>query len=225
MNMKNTSMKAILAVAALCVSGAANAGFGVGFKAGTLGLGLEGRWSPIPWIDIRAGFNKFDYEDNGYYASVDYDATLALETTFLTANIKFPLSPLRVTVGAYSNGNEFQLASKDTLGLNFDIGGGSFLPADVGTLISTTSFEDIAPYLGVGFDFEVFGKVGLNLDLGVLWQDEPIVTLEAVGLASAPPAVQAILIPALEAERQLLEDEMSSLKAYPVISLAFIYNF
>ncbi len=223
--MKNTSMKAILAVAALCVSGAANAGFGVGFKAGTLGLGLEGRWSPIPWIDIRAGFNKYDYEDNGYYASVDYQATLALDLTFLAANFKFSLSPFRVTVGAYSNGNEFQLVNQDLAGLNFDIGGGSFLPADVGTLISTTSFEDTAPYLGVGFDFEVFGKVGLNFDLGVLWQGDPIVTLEAVGLENAPPAVQALLVPALEAERQLLEDEMSSLKAYPVISLAFIYNF
>lgn len=223
--MKNTSMKAILAVAALCVSGAANAGFGVGFKAGTLGLGLEGRWSPIPWLDIRAGFNKFDYEDDGFYASVDYQATLALDTTFLAANFKFPLSPFRVTVGAYSNGNEYQLVNQDLAGLNFDIGGGSFLPADVGTLISTTSFEDTAPYLGVGFDFEVFGKVGLNFDLGVLLQGDPIVTLEAVGLASAPLPVQAILLPALEAERQLLEDEMSSLKAYPVISLAFVYNF
>ena len=223
--MKNTSITAILAVAMLCASGAANAGFGVGFKAGTLGLGLEGRWSPIPWLDVRAGFNKFDYEDDGYYASVDYQATLALSTTFLAANFKFPLSPFRVTVGAYANGNEFQMVNKDFAGLNVDIGGGSFLPDDVGTLISTTSFEDTAPYLGVGFDFEVFGKVGLNFDLGVLWQGEPIVTLEAVGLANAPPAVQALLVPAIEAERQLLEDEMSSLKAYPVISLAFIYNF
>ena len=226
--MKNTSIKVILAVTALCVSGAANAGFGVGFKAGTLGLGLEGRWSPIPWLDIRAGFNKFDYEDDGFYANVDYQATLVLDTYFLTANFKFPLSPFRVTVGAYSNGNEFQLVSQDTLGLDFDIGDGGnpFSPDDVGVLQSTTSFEKTAPYLGFGFDFEVFGKVGLNLDLGVLWQGDPIVTLEATGLDNVvPQALQDELRTAIEIERQQLEDEMSNFKAWPVISLGFVYNF
>ena len=78
---------------------------------------------------------------------------------------------------------------------------------------------------GVGYDFEVFGKVGLNLDFGVLWQGEPEVTLESTGLATAPANVQALLLPALEAERLELEDEMSDFKAWPVVSLAFVYNF
>ena len=39
------------------------------------------------------------------------------------------------------------------------------------------------------------------------------------------PAEQALLGPALEAERQDLEDEISDYKAWPVVSLAFVYNF
>ena len=223
--MKFTNLKAVLATAALCASGAASADFGVGLKAGTLGLGIEGRWAPIPWFDLRVGANQFDYERNGSQAGIGYDATLALDTYYLTGNFKFPLSPFRVTVGAFSNGNEFQMVSQDTGGLPIDIGGIPFDPADVGQLQSTTSFDKTSPYLGIGFDFEVLGKVGLNLDLGVLWQGDPIVTLEATGLETAPPLIQVLLEPAIEIERQQLEDEMSDYKAWPVISLSFVYNF
>ena len=203
MNMKSTNLKVVLAIAALSVSVAANADFGVGVKAGTLGIGVYGRWSPIPWFDIRAGINQLDYERSGTQSGVDYDATLVLDTYFLTANFKFPLSPFRVTAGAFSNGNEFQLVSQDTLGANFNIGDIQFGPDDVGVLQSTTSFEKTAPYFGFGFDFEVFGKVGLNLDLGVLWQGDPIVTLEATGLDNVvPQALQDELRQQIVIERQ-----------------------
>jgi hypothetical protein len=225
MNMKYTNLKAFLVIVALCSTGAANADFGVGFKAGTLGLGVEGRWAPIPWFDLRVGANQFDYDRSGSQAGIGYDATLALDNYFLSANFKFPLSPFRVTAAAYSNGNQINMASQDTGGIPIDIGGIPFDPDDVGVLQSTTSFEKTSPYLGFGFDFEVFGKVGLNLDLGVLWQGDPIVTLEATGMETAPPLVQALLVPALEIERQQLEDEMSDYKAWPVISLSFVYNF
>ena len=211
----------MLAAIALLATGTATADFGVGIKAGTLGLGVEARWDPpVPWFDVRAGLNSYDYKESGGVASVDYDATLALDSYYLTGNFKFPLSPFRLTLGAFSNGNEIQLLSQDTGGADFNIGGGSFSPDDVGVLSSVTSFDETAPYAGVGFDFEVFGKVGLNLDFGVLWQGEPVVTLDFSGPGSVPGLDQAI-----EAERLALEDEMSDYKAYPVLSLSFVYNF
>ena len=222
----NTSIsKATLLALVLAFSSAANADFGVGIKAGTLGLGVEGRWSPLPWLDVRMGANRYDYDATGTQAGIDYDSTLSLDTYFLTGNFRFPLSPFRVTAGMYSNGNELQMASQDTLGADFTIGGQTFSAADVGSLQSATSFDDTAPYLGFGYDFEVFGKVGLNLDFGVLWQGEPSVSLYATGLETAPPAVQAALLPALESERLEIEDEVSDYKAWPVVSLSFVYNF
>jgi len=221
---KSTTRAALIALA-LATAGTANADFGVGMKAGTLGLGIEGRWSPLPWFDIRAGANQYDFEDSGSYASIDYDGVLAMDTYFVTGNFRFPLSPFRVTAGAFSNGNQLQLISQDTGGQDFTIAGIDFAADDVGSLHSTTSFEDTAPYVGFGFDFELFGKVGLNLDLGVLWQGDPTVTLDATGLETAPPDVQLILEPALELERRALEDDISDYKAWPVASLSFVYNF
>jgi hypothetical protein len=215
--MKFRTLKATLAAFALLASGSAAADFGVGVKAGTLGIGLEGRWDPpVPWFDLRVGLNQYDYADNGDYAGINYDATLALDNYYLTANLKFPVSPFRFTVGAFSNGNEMQLQSTETLG---GIRGNA-----VG-LESVTSFDSTAPYAGFGFDFELFGKAGLNLDFGVLWQGDPAVTLLPTNWDSLSGPEQALLQPLLDAERAQLEDEMSDLKAWPVISVAFVYNF
>lgn len=223
--MKNSISKVVLLALALVFSSAANADLGIGVKAGTLGLGIEGRWSPLPWLDLRLGANQYDYDVSGAQAGIDYDATLALDTYFLTGNFRFPMSPFRITAGVFSNGNELQMTSQDTGGADISIGGIPFSSTDVGALQSTTSLEGTSPYLGAGFDFEIFGKVGLNFDFGVLWQGEPTVSLIATGLDTAPAQVQALLIPALEAERLELEDEVSDFKAWPVISLSFVYNF
>ncbi len=214
-----------LVILALVAAGTANADVGIGVKAGTLGVGLEGRWSPLPWVDIRVGANSYDYDDDGFQAGIEYEATLALDSVYATGNFRFPLSPFRLTAGAFSNGNEFLMQSREPGTASFNIGGSNFSAADVGVLQSVTSFDSTAPYLGVGFDFEVFGKVGLNVDLGVLWQGDPEVTLDASGLASAPPAVQAELASALEAERMELDEELDRFEAWPVISLGFVYNF
>jgi hypothetical protein len=205
----------------LLMAGAATASdsLWMGLKAGTLGLGLEGTWRPIPWLDLRAGGNAYDIDDYGSQAGINYDATLQLETYYLTGNLLFPVSPFRITVGAFSNGNELQMTSTDSP--NFDIGGGSYSLAEVGTLRSRAYFEDIAPYVGVGFDFSLFGKVGLNLDLGVLWQGEPQVSLTADGPLAANPAFMADL----ESERQELETEFEDYKAYPVLSVGISFNF
>ena len=219
--MINRTLRLTIATTLLAVSGIASADFGVGIKAGTLGLGLEGRWAPLPWFDLRVGANQYDYEDSDTRAGIPYDATLGLENVYLTGNFRVPLSPMRFTLGAFSNGNELQLRSQGVSGANFDIGGSSFTAAEVGTLRSTTSFASTAPYAGVGFDFELFDKAGINLDFGVLWQGDPSVTIDADGLAAGIPAFQT----ALENERLELEDDMSDFKAWPVVSLGFVYNF
>ncbi len=220
MNALRAKMTVLLLGLVMAGSVSADDSLWLGIKAGTLGLGLEATWRPVPWFDIRAGGNAFDYDDDGSQAGVNYSATLQLETYYATVNFRFPLSPFRVTTGAYSNGNELQMVSMDSP--SFDIGGSNFTQAEVGTLRSTTFFEDVAPYLGFGFDFNIFGKVGLNFDLGVLWQGEPSVTLTADGGLLENDAT---FLAELEAERLELEAKFSDYKAFPVLSLGFSVSF
>ena len=193
--------------------------FGVGVKAGTLGIGLEGTWRPLPYMDVRLGANAYDYDDDRDYLDINYDATLALDTFYATANFRFPLSPFRFTAGVYSNGNELQMVSAETGDVT--VGGVTFTQAEIGTLSATTAFSSTAPYVGFGYDFSIAGKVGMNLDFGVLWQGEPTVAMGADGLLANDPT----LLFALETERLALEDEMSDFKAWPVVSLGFVVNF
>ena len=149
--------KALRSILVLCVTGMscssalADQNLWLGIKAGTLGAGIEGSWRPIPWLDVRVGVNQFDYDDRGAESGIDYDAELSFDNFYGTANFRFPLSPMRFTAGAYNNGNEFTLTSRDAA--TFEIGSTVYPGASVGTLTSTASFDDIAPYAGIGFDF------------------------------------------------------------------------
>jgi hypothetical protein len=218
---RRTTTRAGILLVALTAAGnaAADNAFGVGVKAGTLGVGIEGTWRPLPYLDVRLGANRFDYDDTVAYSGIDYDATLGLDTLYATANFRFPLSPFRVTGGLYSNGNEVALTSEP--GGDFDFGDGSYTSADVGTVTGTATFPSTAPYFGIGYDFSLFGKVGLNFDLGVLWQGEAEIALDADGPVSGLPDFQE----QLEAERQQLETDISDYKAWPVVSLGFVVNF
>jgi hypothetical protein len=199
---------------------AADGSFGLGVKAGTLGLGLEGTWRPLPYMDVRIGANLWDHSETSSEAGVDYDATLNLDTFYATGNFRFPASPFRLTAGLYQNGNELKLTSLNTEG-TIEIGDISYPAADVGTLRSTTSFAGTSPYLGFGYDLLFASQIGLNLDLGVLWQGDPEVTMTADGSLASNPVFQA----SLEQERQQIEDAFKDYKAWPVVSLGFVFNF
>ena len=220
--MNTLSLRLAVLAAALAASGGALAdhNFGVGVKAGTLGIGVEGTWRPLPYIDIRAGANQYDYTDNGVYGGINYDAEINLDNYYVTGNLRFPLSPFRLTGGLYSNGNEFNATSADN-GAIIIVGGDPY-PADaVGTVSAKASFDSTSPYFGVGFDFTVLGKVGMNLDFGVLLQGSPQVSIGTDGLLSGDPTFEA----SLEAERADLENELDDYKAWPVVSLGFVFNF
>lgn len=223
--MKFLRMKAVVLVTALALSGAASANddFWVGVKAGTLGLGAEVSWRPLKWLDVRAGGNFFDYKESISQSGVNYDATLALKTYYVTGNFRFPLSPFRVTVGAFQNNNELQLVSRDAGAFLIGNNPTPYTAADVGTLRSVASFDSVAPYLGGGFDFSFMDRLGLSLDFGVLWQGSPTITLTSDGLLGA--AADAGYLADIERERQQLMNEVKDLKAYPVISVGFNMNF
>ena len=191
----------------------------VGARAGTLGFGLEGTWRPVPFMDLRAGFNAFSTDDERSEAGVDYDVELDLSSFYATANFRVPLSPFRATVGVFSNGNEIGLTSRDST--TFDIGDTTFSGADVGTLRGDVGFDSLAPYAGVGLDFRIADRFGLHFDAGVLFQGTPELTLTADGLL----ADDALFQSELEAERAELQDELDDFELYPVLSVGISVNF
>jgi len=214
-----TAAALLAALLALPAAASADDNLWLGVKAGTLGIGIEGTWRPIEWLDLRVGANRYDYNDSGSKAGVNYDGTLQLDTYYGTANLRFPLSPFRVSVGYFSNSNKVLLQSADNP--TFDIGGVTYSADEVGTLSAQADWPTTSPYLGAGFDFELFNKIGLNFDFGVLWQGDPRVSMQSTG----PLANDPLFLDAIETERSELEDDISALKAYPVVSMGLNFNF
>ena len=221
MRILNVKGLVLLTALALSSTAAAEDNLWFGVKAGTLGIGAEATWRPIEWVDLRAGVNLFDYDDSTNYAGIDYGGTLALENYYVTGNLHFPLSPLRLTVGAYQNNNEVQLVSVSAPSYLIGNNPTPYQPADVGTLTAVAGFDSVAPYLGAGFDFDIFDRFGLSLDFGVLWQGDPTVSMIADGLLASDPTFLADL----NAEIAELQNEVEDMKAYPVISLGVNFNF
>ena len=204
---------------ALGQGAAADDDFWVGAKAGTLGIGLEATWRPVPYLDVRAGLNYLSLDDNGVEAGVDYDGEITLQTLYATANLRVPLSPFRVTAGLFSNGNEISLVSRDSA--TVQIGTMTYPGAAVGRLSVRGDFDSVAPYAGVGLDFRVFDTAGLSIDAGVLRQGSINVTASASGPLASDPLFQA----ELERERQELQNEVDDYDLYPVISIGLSFNF
>ncbi|NNF52294.1 MAG: hypothetical protein HKN59_07620 [Gammaproteobacteria bacterium] len=193
--------------------------FWLGMKAGTLGIGGEASWRPVPYLDLRAGVNGFSFDQNGSEAGIDYLGNADLMTVFATANLRVPLSPFRVTAGIFNNGNELSLTSRDTS--TYQVGSQTYTSDEVGTLRAGATFDDWAPYAGIGFDFRLLDTLGLHIDAGVLGQGSPLVTLTADGSAASDPQFQQ----QLEAERLELQNSVDDYKYYPVVSIGFSFNF
>lgn len=191
----------------------------LGVRAGTQGLGLEATWRPVPYLDLRAGFNTYNHDTDRNEAGIDYNVELDLSSAYITLNARAPLSPFRVSAGLVANGNEGSFIGSDTG--SYNIGGQTFNASDVGNLRGKATFDSVAPYAGVGLDFRVFDTFGLHFDAGVMYQGSAELSLTADGAIANDAAFRA----ALEQERLELEEEVSDYEWFPVIAASFSVNF
>jgi hypothetical protein len=190
-----------------------------GAKVGTLGLGVEASWRPVPYLDVRAGANGFSFDQDGSEAGIEYEGEIDLQSFYATANLRVPLSPFRFTAGVFSNGNEIGLVSAQNQ--TIQIGDTTFTSDQVGTLSAGASFDDVAPYVGVGLDFRLLDTLGMHLDAGVLRQGSVLVAMAADGPIASDPLFQQ----ELEKERAELQESLDDYELYPVLSLGFSFNF
>jgi hypothetical protein len=81
--------------------------------------------------------------------------------------------------------------------------------------------EEFAPYLGIGWgnaaDGDAVLPVGFSLDIGAFYQGSPDVILtESTGTVSAPD---------IAAEQAQIEEDLSELKFFPVITVGIHIQF
>jgi hypothetical protein len=195
-------------------------GVGITGKIGTLGLGGELNFGFSDSFGARLGYNQFNYNYNTNISQVNYDAKLKLRSISLLADWYPFQGSFRASGGVLYNDNQASLTGVPT-GNGFTINGTFYPSGTVTSVQSTMSFNNIAPYLGIGWGNPVQnGKGwGMTSDVGVLFQGSPKTTM-VVGCTTTCPTAGDIA-----AENAKLQSDLSNFKWWPVISIGISYQW
>ncbi len=197
-------------------------GVSAGLKVGTLGVGPEIGFCFSKYLGARVGFNYLPFSFSREKGDVDYNFDLNLQSVSAIVDLHPFKNAFRISGGLFYNGNNLDASGKSTSG-KFKIGNHSYPAALVGNLEGDIDFNEFAPYCGLGVD-TTFGKnkeFGLMLELGVLFQGSPDVSLSADGPLSGNPLFQRDLA----REEEKLKDDLENFKFYPVVSVGITYSF
>ncbi|MEM9404185.1 MAG: hypothetical protein AAGA44_17080 [Pseudomonadota bacterium] len=215
--MKNALLVGLLACLAALP---ARAEFSLGVKAGTLGIGVEGTYTLNEKWSLRGGLNTFEYSFDDDVDDVTYDGDLDLSSVALLGDFRPTAGGFRITGGAIINNNEI-VAVADPVP-TYELGENVYTLAEVGELSADVTFDDVAPYLGIGYDFGAESNWRFGFDLGVLFQGDPEPGINSTGgTLSNDPGLRADL----DAEEDSFVDDLDGFDIYPVVSLGVQYAF
>jgi hypothetical protein len=210
--------------------------FGVGVKAGTLGVGAEVSMTLTQTINARLALTSIN---SSYDDTLDIDDGENVATVDATLDLDFGASALlfdwyvfdgtfHVTGGLIKNSSAINLSgtlTNSTVTFNNQTYNVSdFVDPSLSGKISMGSSAQ--PYLGIGWGRKADDNPGLSLsfELGVVLLD-PSVSLQAPQLKTGNAADQQTLDDNVAQAEAAAEDELSALKAWPVISLGLNYAF
>lgn len=194
-------------------------GLGLTAKLGTLGAGLEATVGGNDYLGFRLGFNMM----NAGKTIEQDEGTLNADLEWLSYGglIDWHLfgGGFRVTGGALINKNKFKLNADLTESVTLD--GQEYYLSD---LKGQVTFSEFAPYFGIGYGNAVGadGRWHFACDFGVMFQGEPQVEASAT---ASDPALQSAVDEALDREVTKIQEDASSFKYYPVISVGVSYRF
>ena len=190
-------------------------------RAGTLGLGGDVMIKLLPDLNLRLGVGAFDLDYEDEYSDIEYDFDLDLLTFPVTLDW-YPFDDaLHISAGVVFNETDATLDSQYADSVEID--GVTYTTEEVGVLSGDFSFDNVAPYIGIGWGnaFGKNGQWGILTDFGVAFIGSANVNLSATGTVSANPDFQA----ALAREEDDIEDDLDGYKIYPVLSICLFFRF
>ncbi len=217
--MKKIFCISIVAAVAVSPLPAHAQGAGIAFHVGTLGVGADIAASFGSHIGLRSGFNFFPTDIDFKVSGVPYQIDLA-SPTFTAMLDLYLLGPLRVSGGAIYTTDDIVLAGELTGPAEID--GTTYSPTQIGTITGTIFTNELSPYAGIGLGNPGRSRFGFYLDLGVAFHGTPGFTLTAVGgSANTLPQFQSDLA----AEEQSIQEDLSKITVYPVVTVGFYIGF
>lgn len=211
----------LLAVLLLSSTTAVAEDHAVGARIGLLGLGLEYSYRLSDFITIRGGLNGSGYSFDDTESGVNYDFDLDFDSLSVGVDVHPMKGAFRVSAGFLQNDSALRLVGMPAGG-TYEIDGVDYDAADVGQLRGRIGFDSTAPFLSLGWDFLRDRKIGMALDLGIIDQGAPLVSLDAIGGVLEGNATFEADLAAEQAE---LSADVDDLDIYPFASFGVVFRF
>jgi hypothetical protein len=196
--------------------------FGIAVRGSTLGVGLEASYRVNRMVGIRAGANRLSFTRDATIENIDYRASPRFRNATFLLDLHPTGGAFHLSGGLLVNDNEGRLVAR--LNEDIEIGGRTYTPDEVGSLVGTVDFRKTAPYLGLGFAGR--GRVSIVFDLGVGMTGTPRVDLvgQTPLTGTEKAEFDARVAQELAEVRADIEDK-SYLKFHPVVSLGIRIGF
>lgn len=210
-------------IVVLLFSGVPNAssqkGMALSVQLGTLGAEVGFLKSITPKLNGRIAANFLSYSLSGESGGEDpvaYDVDLKLLSFGILADYYPFANGFRLSGGLLLNNNLIK-ASADAV-KNYTFDEDVYTPEDIGTLTGKVKPGlPVTPYIGIGLGNPVGSdkKIGFFMDLGIVYQGSPDVTLEA--------DKDTMIYPSIKNE-EIVEEDLKGLQIHPVLQIGMSFK-
>ena len=197
--------------------------FAIGAEAGTVGFGPVVVLTASKHFTANIGYTWLNYDYDFSDKNGDYKAKLKFSNVQAIANWHPFAGSFHVSAGVFLTDNKVDSTALPKANATYQIGDVTYTGAQVGTVSGTTELsKGAAPFVGLGWS-KAPGKSGFGffVDMGVILSNTPQTKLTATGPVASDPTFKANL----SKEEQNINDELDSLKYYPIIQIGLMYRF
>lgn len=205
-------------IAALADSGAS---VDIDLHASTIGHGIGFAIPLSENVAGRVSLSKLNYSFTTTQDQLNYDASFKLGSVAALADWHVFGGFTHLTAGIIFNNNDFTMQATP-VGSSFTIDGATYNTTQVSSLNATVTFNKVAPYIGFGWSGRA-SKTGWSFksDIGVMFIGTPKSELSITGSLANDATVRSHVANA----QSKLDQDLESIKLYPVISLGIGYAF
>ena len=202
-----------------------NKPFGVAYKVGTLGLGLDLSYAFNSKYVLRGSFNAFSAFKNLKYEDKYFNTYGLIHNNGVLLDMHPWENAFYFSWGAFKSDSRVDLKYKPKSDA-IVIGEHKYPAMQVGNIKTSISLKrKINPYFGFGFNsMDKNSKWNFILDVGAIYIDTPKAKIEAVA-SKGFEALQPILDNESKIENKKLNKKIKKYKIYPVLSIGVGYKF